>query len=108
MHQKLLSATALLVAQHRSSSSVIFIFVCTQSTRFLLLFALSGDCDKKIPPKKYRKMEYTLQQKLEGLRQIAQEKLQAILCSIPDTKELFIEPELIKPLEHVCGASWLR
>lgn len=54
-------------------------------------------------------MEYTLQQKLEGLRQIAQEKLQAILCSIPDNKkELFIEPDLIKPLEHVCGASWLK
>lgn len=53
-------------------------------------------------------MDYSLPQKLEGLRQIAQEKLQSILCSIPDTKELFIEPDLIKPLEHVCGASWLK
>lgn len=54
-------------------------------------------------------MAYTLQQKMEGLRQIAQEKLQSILCSIPDKKkDLIIQPELIKPLEHICGASWLR
>lgn len=54
-------------------------------------------------------MEYSLTQKLEALRQIAQEKLQSILCSIPDSKkELIIDGDLIKPLEHVCGATWLR
>lgn len=54
-------------------------------------------------------MEYTLAQKLQALRQIAQEKLQSILCAIPDSKkELIIEPDLIKPLELVCGATWLR
>lgn len=54
-------------------------------------------------------MDFTLDKKLQGFRQIAQEKLQSILCSIPDNqKDLVIEPALIKPLEHVCGASWLR
>lgn len=54
-------------------------------------------------------MELTLDKKLQGFRQIAQEKLQSILCSIPDSqKDLVIETCLIKPLEHVCGATWLR
>ncbi|XP_049276522.1 vacuolar protein sorting-associated protein 33B [Anopheles funestus] len=46
--------------------------------------------------------------KLHGFRQIAQEKLQHVFYSIPSEKDLIIEPALIKPLEHVCGASWLR
>lgn len=54
-------------------------------------------------------MDFTLDKKLLGFRQIAQEKLQGILCSIPDNqKDLVIEMCLIKPLEHICGASWLR
>lgn len=55
-------------------------------------------------------MEFSkLNKKLCGLRQIAQEKLQCVLCSIPGRKkDLVIEAELIKPLEHVCSASWLR
>lgn len=54
-------------------------------------------------------MDFTLDKKLQGFRQIAQEKLQTILCAIPDNqKDLVIEPCLIKPLEHICGASWLR
>lgn len=54
-------------------------------------------------------MDVSLDRKLQGFRQIAQEKLQSILYSIPDNqKDLVIESCLIKPLEHVCGASWLR
>ncbi|XP_064549282.1 vacuolar protein sorting-associated protein 33B isoform X1 [Drosophila montana] len=53
-------------------------------------------------------MEVTLEKKLQGFQLVAQEKLQAILCSIPGKKELILEPELIKPLEHVCTASWLK
>ncbi|XP_031639753.1 vacuolar protein sorting-associated protein 33A-like, partial [Contarinia nasturtii] len=54
-------------------------------------------------------MDITLDKKLQGFRQIAQEKLQNILCSIPDNqKYLIIETCLIQPLEHICGASWLR
>lgn len=51
----------------------------------------------------------SIDKKLAGIRQISQEKLQNILFSIPSNqKDLIIEPSLIKPLEHVCGASWLR
>ncbi|KAH8310931.1 hypothetical protein KR044_003491 [Drosophila immigrans] len=53
-------------------------------------------------------MDLTLDKKLQGFQLVAQEKLQAILCSIPGKKELILEPELIKPLEHVCTASWLK
>ncbi|TDG48819.1 hypothetical protein AWZ03_004722 [Drosophila navojoa] len=53
-------------------------------------------------------MDVTLEKKLQGFQLVAQEKLQAILCSIPGKKELILEPELIKPLEHVCTASWLK
>lgn len=53
-------------------------------------------------------MDTTLDKKLLGFRQIAQEKLQNILCSIPLDKDLIIEPALIKPLENIVGASWLR
>ncbi|XP_053659145.1 vacuolar protein sorting-associated protein 33B [Anopheles marshallii] len=53
-------------------------------------------------------MESSCISKLLGFRQIAQEKLQHIFYSIPSEKDLIIEPALIKPLEHVCGASWLR
>ncbi|XP_062561810.1 vacuolar protein sorting-associated protein 33B [Armigeres subalbatus] len=53
-------------------------------------------------------MDTTLDKKLLGFRQIAQEKLQNILCSIPLDKDLIIEQALIKPLENVVGASWLR
>ncbi|EDV93535.1 GH19374 [Drosophila grimshawi] len=51
-------------------------------------------------------MDVTLEKKLQGFQLVAQEK--AILCSIPGKKELILEPELIKPLEHVCTASWLK
>ncbi|XP_055614309.1 vacuolar protein sorting-associated protein 33B [Uranotaenia lowii] len=53
-------------------------------------------------------MDAILDKKLLGFRQIAQEKLQHILYSIPLDKDLIIEPTLIKPLEHVVGATWLR
>ncbi|XP_052902097.1 vacuolar protein sorting-associated protein 33B [Anopheles moucheti] len=53
-------------------------------------------------------MESSCISKLLGFRQIAQEKLQHIFYSIPSEKDFIIEPALIKPLEHVCGASWLR
>lgn len=49
-----------------------------------------------------------LERKLMGFHQIGMEKLQNILCCIPGRKDLIIEPSLIKPLELVCGAAWLR
>lgn len=53
-------------------------------------------------------MDSSIDKKLLGFNKIAQEKLQNIFCTIPGKKDLVIEPILIKPLEHVCGASWLR
>lgn len=46
--------------------------------------------------------------KLMGMHQIAMEKLQNILATIPAKMDLIIEPSLIKPLELVVGAAWLR
>ncbi|GAB0088763.1 vacuolar protein sorting 33B [Sergentomyia squamirostris] len=54
-------------------------------------------------------MNASMDKKMLGFRQIAIEKLQHILCQIPgNRKDLVIEASLIKPLEHVCGVSWLR
>jgi len=71
-------------------------------------------------------MDLTLDKKLQGFQLVAQEKVKtsetiqiititmnplqlcSILCSIPGKKELILEPELIKPLEHVVTASWLK
>lgn len=49
-----------------------------------------------------------LDKKLMGFHQIAIEKLQNILAVIPGQCDLIIEPDLIKPLELVVGAAWLR
>ncbi|XP_055907170.1 vacuolar protein sorting-associated protein 33B [Eupeodes corollae] len=53
-------------------------------------------------------MEQTINKKLQGFQLIAQEKLQSILCSIPNKKDLILDASLIKPLEHICAASWLK
>lgn len=53
-------------------------------------------------------MDQTLNKKLQGFQLIAQEKLQSILCSIPNKKDLILDASLIKPLEHICAASWLK
>ena len=49
-----------------------------------------------------------MHRKLQGFQLIAQEKLQAILCSIPGKKDLILQQLLIKQLEHICSASWLK
>lgn len=49
-----------------------------------------------------------LDKKLMGFHQIALEKLQNILAVISGKCDLIIEPDLIKPLELVVGAAWLR
>lgn len=53
-------------------------------------------------------MDQPINKKLQGFQLIAQEKLQSILCSIPNKKDLILDASLIKPLEHVCAASWLK
>lgn len=53
-------------------------------------------------------MDQPLSLKLASLGQISQCKLQSILILCGDKKDLIIDPSLIKPLERICGVSWLR
>lgn len=50
----------------------------------------------------------TLNQKLRGFQLISQEKLQTLLHSIPNKKDLIIEPCIIHKLEHIVSASWIK
>jgi hypothetical protein len=53
-------------------------------------------------------MDSTLEKKLLGWKQIAQEKLENIFAFIIGQKDIVVEADLIKKLECVVGASWLR
>jgi vacuolar protein sorting-associated protein 33B len=53
-------------------------------------------------------MEQPLSLKLASLSLISQCKLKNILALCGDKKDLIIDPSLIKPLERICGVSWLR
>lgn len=53
-------------------------------------------------------MELSLTSKLNVLSEISKMKLAKILKSISGTKDLTIEPKLIRPLERICGVQWLR
>ncbi|KAG6452078.1 hypothetical protein O3G_MSEX007462 [Manduca sexta] len=52
--------------------------------------------------------EQPLPLKLSSLSLISQCKLESILSQCGDKKDLIIDPSLIKPLERICGVSWLR
>ena len=54
-------------------------------------------------------MDASLEKKLCGYKKIAQEKFNEIFIAIGGReKDIVIESNLIKPLEHICGATWLR
>lgn len=53
-------------------------------------------------------MDQPLSLKLGSLGVISQCKLQSILALCGDKKDLIIDPSLIKPLERICGVTWLR
>ncbi|XP_013173754.1 PREDICTED: vacuolar protein sorting-associated protein 33B [Papilio xuthus] len=53
-------------------------------------------------------MDQPLQSKLSSLCLISQHKLQKILSLCGDKADLIIDPSLIKPLERICGVTWLR
>lgn len=53
-------------------------------------------------------MEQPLSLKLSSLSLISQHKLKCILAKCGDKADLIIDPKLIKPLERICGVSWLR
>lgn len=53
-------------------------------------------------------MDRPLLLKLASMNLISQCKLQSILAVCGDKKDLIIDPALIKPLERICGVTWLR
>lgn len=54
-------------------------------------------------------MDASLEKKLCGYKKIALEKFNEIFIAIGGgKKDIVIEADLIKPLEHICGATWLR
>ncbi|KAI5651654.1 sec1 family domain-containing protein [Phthorimaea operculella] len=53
-------------------------------------------------------MDHPLSKKLASLSLISQRKLQDILAQCGDHTDFIIDPALIKPLEKICGVSWLR
>lgn len=54
------------------------------------------------------KMQYTLDGKINALKQISQRKLLNILDKIPGRKDFIVDVNLIKPLEHIIGVAKLR
>lgn len=46
--------------------------------------------------------------KLLSLQEISKAQLSKILNLVPSKKNLILEPDLIKPLERVCGVKWLK
>lgn len=53
-------------------------------------------------------MEVELSKKLWSLQEISKAQLAKILFTNPNVKHLVIEPNLIRPLERVCGVKWLK
>ncbi|XP_072937914.1 vacuolar protein sorting-associated protein 33B [Epargyreus clarus] len=53
-------------------------------------------------------MDFPLSAKLSSLGLISQHKLENILSQCGDKMDFIIDPALIKPLERICGISWLR
>ncbi|CAG9566383.1 unnamed protein product [Danaus chrysippus] len=53
-------------------------------------------------------MDQPLSLKLASLCQISQHKLEHILSQCGDKADLIIDAALIKPLERICGVTWLR
>jgi hypothetical protein len=55
-----------------------------------------------------RKMQNSIESRLDALHQISQEKLADILSKIPGRKDLIIDPLLMKPLDCIIGVPFLR
>lgn len=53
-------------------------------------------------------MEVALQSKLNTLRELSRLKLAAILTGISGFKDLVIEQNVLRSMEKICGAKWLK
>lgn len=53
-------------------------------------------------------LQIDLDKKLSSLQEISKAELSKILSIVSSSKYLVLEPSLIRPLEKVCGAKWLK
>lgn len=53
-------------------------------------------------------MDKNVQKSLSSLCEISKAHLSKILGPSTIKKNLILDPNIIKPLEKICGASWLR
>ncbi|CAF4861362.1 unnamed protein product [Pieris macdunnoughi] len=53
-------------------------------------------------------MDHPLSLKLASLSLVSQHKLECILSTCGNKIDFIIDPMLIKPLERICGVTWLR
>lgn len=53
-------------------------------------------------------MDVNIETKLNTLVEISKLRFAKILKSISGAKDVTIEPNLIRPLERICGVKWLR
>ncbi|GJQ68939.1 Vps33B [Trypoxylus dichotomus] len=49
-----------------------------------------------------------LYKKISSLSEISKTQLSKVLNFLPGAKDIIIEPEVIRPLERICGVSWLK
>jgi hypothetical protein len=53
-------------------------------------------------------MDIPLEKRLDALPQITQRKLLNIFDSIPDVKDLLVDPSIMKPLQRFTGIKALK
>ncbi|KAI4457730.1 vesicle protein sorting-associated [Holotrichia oblita] len=50
----------------------------------------------------------TFYKKISSLSEISKTQLSKVLNNLPGAKDIIIEPDVIRPLERLCGVSWLK
>lgn len=50
----------------------------------------------------------TFYKKISSLSEISKAQLSKVLNNLSGLKDIIIEPDVIRPLERICGVSWLK
>lgn len=53
-------------------------------------------------------MDEKLDKILSSLSELSKVQLSKILNSINGAKDLILEPQIVRPLEKICGVRWLK
>lgn len=53
-------------------------------------------------------MEVTLKSKLNTINELSRLKLANVLTGISGLKDLIIEPMILRSMDKICGAKWLK